>query len=788
MLNFYKKIQFQYIISVLLIAIVVPYSNSYASPVCAISTQGTVLASSSDYVGDVTSILHGNCNAYASIEDDNNNPLCNDPADRNSSCSCEGNRNLNGARVDVNSFTVTVQYKKGAGITDSDQTCNLINSGSCGSGPTVNPVTIVAELEGDLMCVYAQAPFYPEDCGVPVRGSVIDENEKLEGSFFGIGSSNGLVNPIDSSLPFNCIPVPLPPPVAVDMDWGDLISDVCTEYDSSSSMFRYPDGSNRAFTGVVIECIEETMSNLFDEPILDGGTLTIYESFVEEFTNIIRALLVLYVMVFGYPYIYGKRGIGTGEWHWFALKVGLVVYFAIGTGMADFLPSLQNISKSASLIVLEASSGDLATAEAANEDLNPANPGSAAESLLNANNLLIQARRNLANGTGTQGQVNAAMSTRNDALDIYDEAKFQASSYGYRYCDFRVLVANTGTDYPADKEYMRLWDMIDCKISKVLGIGDNVKAPRSPHLLLLTIASIFTNIGIGFVNFILAVIVTVFTIMLIIRIVHVYIMASMGLVLLAFIGPLIIPSVLFNFTKNIFDGWLSQIIAYVVQPVILFAFLGFLFAAMDMAMYEGNHTFVPMEGGEYDNRLCMKWKGGTLLALCSELDFNNAFNQGADIKDFECEDPHAMGCVVQKVAIKKERSNHLGLGLNNYFSTISFKDAKHLFIGLIQMVLVCYLAFAVLGLVEEMSVTLTNAAGGGAVSLSRAPKLTPHKIGQHAIKPFSAVAGATVGRSVTNALERRANRRLLEKDVDAKKKNAKVEGAAAAKSEIKENL
>ena len=78
MINLDKKFQLLIVIWVFLLVIVVPHSESYAqqSPKCAIPQQGPLpfMAKNISYVGDVKSIMHGNCNAYASLEDDAVNP------------------------------------------------------------------------------------------------------------------------------------------------------------------------------------------------------------------------------------------------------------------------------------------------------------------------------------------------------------------------------------------------------------------------------------------------------------------------------------------------------------------------------------------------------------------------------------------------------------------------------------------------------------------------------------------------------------------------------------------
>jgi len=55
----------------------------------------------------------------------------------------------------------------------------------------------------------------------------------------------------------------------------------------------------------------------------------------------------------------------------------------------------------------------------------------------------------------------------------------------------------------------------------------------------------------------------------------VYITATVLLLFLFAMAPIFIPCILFERTKNLFDGWLNQIINCVLQPIFLFAFFSF---------------------------------------------------------------------------------------------------------------------------------------------------------------------------------------------------------------------
>lgn len=59
---------------------------------------------------------------------------------------------------------------------------------------------------------------------------------------------------------------------------------------------------------------------------------------------------------------------------------------------------------------------------------------------------------------------------------------------------------------------------------------------------------------------------------------------------MVYVSPIIIPLILFEKTKNIFSGWIKQIISFSLQPMILFAYLAIFVSLMDRTLI-GSATF-----------------------------------------------------------------------------------------------------------------------------------------------------------------------------------------------------
>lgn len=97
------------------------------------------------------------------------------------------------------------------------------------------------------------------------------------------------------------------------------------------------------------------------------------------------------------------------------------------------------------------------------------------------------------------------------------------------------------------------------------------------------LAQLFTPAGI-FVFFLLV----VAAIMMLIafgRALQVYTISFVAITFLMLLGPFFIPLFLFARTRQMFMTWVSMIIGYMIQPAMLMAFLVFLLASMNVALY-----------------------------------------------------------------------------------------------------------------------------------------------------------------------------------------------------------
>lgn len=565
----------------------------------------------------------------------------------------------------------------------------------------------------------------------------------------------------------HCVYLPVPDITPRPNDeWSNIISEVCTTHDSSATNFRFADGASRAFSGIVIQCIEETMNNLLIKK--DGNDVSYFSIMQDKFKEIIFILLVLYVVFFGYKAIIEAQVTSSPEFIWFFLKAGLVIYFAAGSGAIDIYPKVQTFTKDMSAIVLESAMG-VKFISSGNDPANIDNRrdfinirDAKKDELDAAREELIAIRREIATiqadliitpgDSAMTEALNKALEDRDieqseyDAiLEEYQFAVSGANSFGYNYCNF------SNFEYPPGAGYIKIWDILDCRMAKYLGVGDyridNEDGTyrfhqKHPQVIAVGISTVFGGSGVGPLIFIMTMIFIIYLVLVILRIVTIYIAASVGLTILFYISPLIIPAVLFEYTKDAFKSWMTQVISFVVQPIMLFTFVAFLFSAYDMVIFSGNYQFVPAttEHNQNENRICMK-KTSTGEDICTSAEF-----EAVSIDELECYDKDSPGCIYQSILVKDHTIW--------YTSSMSNAQAYLLLKWLIVLIAVSFIGHSALQMIEQMAKNMTNAvlaASSMAIAPSKDPASAANALSAAARSPAKLGKGTYEGGKKLNA-------------------------------------
>jgi type IV secretory pathway VirB6-like protein len=126
-----------------------------------------------------------------------------------------------------------------------------------------------------------------------------------------------------------------------------------------------------------------------------------------------------------------------------------------------------------------------------------------------------------------------------------------------------------GVAYSTKDRHYAIWDTLDCKIAHYTGFHENKTFPKIITTAFGYLWSNFFSYGIPFFVAAIVFLVSCFTILF--RAIYIGVVAILMINILILISPLIIPLVLFDNSKEIFQKWLQQLLGYSLQPIVLFA-------------------------------------------------------------------------------------------------------------------------------------------------------------------------------------------------------------------------
>lgn len=147
----------------------------------------------------------------------------------------------------------------------------------------------------------------------------------------------------------------------------------------------------------------------------------------------------------------------------------------------------------------------------------------------------------------------------------------------YNYADNNETTKYNTKAYPPGKDYLRVWDTLDCKIARALGYGINVSVP---NLVMMILGGFFTG-GAGVIFLIATFAFAFFLIAITIRALHIFILSTIAIIILFYVSPIMVTMVMFNRTKDIFEKWWKNILGFALQPMILFMYMGILLTFFD---------------------------------------------------------------------------------------------------------------------------------------------------------------------------------------------------------------
>ncbi len=130
-----------------------------------------------------------------------------------------------------------------------------------------------------------------------------------------------------------------------------------------------------------------------------------------------------------------------------------------------------------------------------------------------------------------------------------------------------------------------VWDTLDCQLFQLFGLDQNLESINMGGLAivgggLLLAGPVGFLITMMFLMFIFVIAKTLVQAMLL------FVVAIFAITFLAGLAPIILPLMLFAWTKDIVVKWFRHILVYSLQPIILFAFMVMAFGLINMIIYE----------------------------------------------------------------------------------------------------------------------------------------------------------------------------------------------------------
>ncbi len=440
------------------------------------------------------------------------------------------------------------------------------------------------------------------------------------------------------------------------------ISSACYSNVSLAARASFP------ITSVLVQCIKESLNNLVTGkcnamvvgPV--GATQTSFLGLIQQrLKSTVLAVLVLSVALFGIKMMLGHAIQGPAEYFMLLIKFALVIYFALGNGVQVYYDQLIRLSVGLSDIVLSA---------------------------------------------GGNNQV-----------------------CNYETADYIKTLGGVKRDYT----YLAPWDRLDCRISFYLGNGFAVGAGAASAaaivaaatvpvfgVLLLIIPAIFAG------QILIAICVAYFIFMLllvIIWVVHLFILSLIALTIVMIFAPVFVPMVLFQATKGFFDGWLKELMAFSIYPIILFAFLSLVFSVFDKLYFQDLR---------FTSHIESKDVGDGKMRLIESF-----------IPDYEkCKThPTILACVVANM---KFTEGTLILGIK-VTKTGDLGDTRAIWQGFGMMGLMAFLFYHFLGVVGSMAAELSGSFRADLSQHVSSPKQSAAKIEAGASKIAGGV-GAGLGK------------------------------------------
>lgn len=154
-----------------------------------------------------------------------------------------------------------------------------------------------------------------------------------------------------------------------------------------------------------------------------------------------------------------------------------------------------------------------------------------------------------------------------------DKDPYEDSKYGGCYF-LNSQFVNNNYDLYGSRKYLAVFDKFDCEFARYIGYSrNNVKHPSIIAIFVLGLLTFGLNI-LMILPFVLLFVSLIF---FLIRIAYIFIVNSLTITILLFMTPIFVPMILFERTKGMFKSWITKILQSVLSPLFIFMSLSMFF-------------------------------------------------------------------------------------------------------------------------------------------------------------------------------------------------------------------
>lgn len=182
-------------------------------------------------------------------------------------------------------------------------------------------------------------------------------------------------------------------------------------------------------------------------------------------------------------------------------------------------------------------------------------------------------------------------------LDVMEEMSAIAAHYA-TYTTSLTYNMNCQTFWTSNVN-MWLWENLDCALELLVG-GIASPATLFGGMAGFLVGAFLSTTAGMFVALLCFYIITQ-SIFAIARAVYIFLCACIGFAIMVLFSPIFVPCIVLQATKPYFDKWMRLTISFLIQPVIVFAYISMMTAALDKTVFVGEFSvFRTIAGNDVD--------------------------------------------------------------------------------------------------------------------------------------------------------------------------------------------